>query len=82
MVRTPNHSFEVADRDEAGFRALGELRDRALWHVADAADRAAGHVHDFFAVLRGETAFYLACLNLHAALTAAGAALCVPTPAL
>lgn len=79
-VRKPQHSFEIADRDEAGFRALGELRDRALWHIADAADQAAGHVHDFFEVLRGETAFYLACLNLHAALDAVGAPLCLPTP--
>ena len=80
-VRKPNHSFEIPDRDEGGFRVLGELRDRALWRVADAADQAAGHVHDFFEVLRVEAAFYLACLALHAALTAAGAPLCLPTPA-
>ena len=80
VVGRPGYSFQIADRDEAGFRALGELRDRALWQVADAADRAAGHVHDFFAVLRGETPFYLGCLALHERLAAAGAALCVPTP--
>ncbi len=79
-VRKPNHSFQIADRDEAGFRALGELRDRALWRVADAADQAAGHVHDFFEVLRGEMAFYLACLRLHERLEAVGVPVCVPTP--
>jgi len=79
-VRKPNHSFEIPDRDEGGFRVLGELRDRALWRVADAADQAAGHVHDFFEVLRGEMAFYLACLNLVAALHERGAPTCVPAP--
>lgn len=79
-VSKPNYSFQIADRDEAGFRALGDLRDRALWRVADAADQAAGHVHDFFEALRGETAFYLACLNLDNRLAAVGAGLCVPTP--
>lgn len=80
IVAKPSYWFEIPERDEGGFRALGELRDRALWRVADAADRAAGHVHDFFQVLRTETAFYLACLNLHARLAAAGMPLCMPTP--
>ena len=76
----PRFSFTVPDRDEAGFKALEELRDRALWRVADAADQAAGHVHAFLDALRGEVAFYLGCLALHERLTTVGMPVCFPQP--
>ncbi|MCL6538222.1 MAG: hypothetical protein K6T28_06530 [Acidothermus sp.] len=57
-------SFQIADRDEAGMRALNELRGRGLNPVADALATAADHVLAFFRALRTELAFYIGCLNL------------------
>jgi hypothetical protein len=80
VLAKPAYSFTIPDRDEAGFRALGALRDRALWRVAHAADRAMEHVLGFFRALRGEVAFYLACVELHRRLTGLGMPLCFPEP--
>ena len=60
------YSFELHPRDEAGARALAEIRGRGINHVADAVARSADHVQSFFTMLRLELAFYLGCLNLHA----------------
>ncbi len=57
-------TYRLADRDEAGARALSELRDRALGAVADAVGQASEHVLDFCRALRSELAFYLGCVNL------------------
>lgn len=70
--RNSKLSFTLPDRDEAGFRALSELRDRGLNLVADAAARSCDHILSFFAQLRRETGFYVACLNLEESLAAAG----------
>jgi hypothetical protein len=67
-------------RDETGARCLAELRDRGLNLVADALSQSADHILDFFAMLRGETGFYIGCLNLHAELTRRGQPLCFPEP--
>lgn len=72
--------FEVHPRDEAGARALGELRDRAIASAAHSLGQAADHVRDFFLMLRAELAFYVGCLNLHEALSHAGYPTCMPTP--
>lgn len=79
-LRKPTFSFTVPDRDEAGFRALDELRDRALWRVADAVDQAAGHVHAFLEALRAEVAFYLGCLALKERLSTLGMPVSMPEP--
>ncbi|TVP67746.1 MAG: DNA mismatch repair protein MutS [Nitriliruptor sp.] len=71
-------SFAIAPRDEAGARALGELRDRGLEATADAVGQAAEHVRSFVTVLRRELAFYIGCLNLHDRLAAHDAPVCIP----
>jgi hypothetical protein len=74
------YSFTIAPRDEAGARALEEIRGRGINHVANAVAQAADHVRSFFSMLRLELAFYLGCLNLHEALERKGEPTCLPTP--
>jgi hypothetical protein len=71
-------AFTIADRDEAGHRALSDLRDRGINLVADAAARSVDHILSFFTLLRTELGFYVGCLNLHQACAARGAALVEP----
>jgi MutS domain V len=75
------YSFNIHPRDDAGARALGDLRDRGLNAVADAVGQAADHVEGFFQALRLELAFYVGCLNLAEALSALGEPICFPEPA-
>ena len=79
-LRRPTFSYTIADRDDAGFRALAELRDRGLVEVAHAAERSMEHVLDFLRSLQVELGFYLGCLNLDRRLTELGAALSFPVP--
>jgi len=73
--------FTIADRDEAGARALSELRDDAIHDVAATAARANDHVVGFFHQLRWEAGFLVGCLNLRDALAEAGVGVCWPVPA-
>ncbi|MFT4297449.1 MAG: hypothetical protein QM582_18765 [Micropruina sp.] len=73
--------FTLPERDEAGARALGELRNDALAGLALTMDAAGAELAGFFAQLRWETGFYLGCLQLHRRLTASGVAICWPEPA-
>lgn len=73
-------TFHIADRDEAGFRALSELEDRAVNDVANALAQSRDHVVGFFAQLRTELAFYVACLNLYERITQDGQDICFPSP--
>jgi DNA mismatch repair ATPase MutS len=59
------YSFTLHPRDESGFRALSELRDRGIGLVANALAHSTGHVRSFFDILRTELAFYVGCVNLH-----------------
>ncbi|HXF93963.1 MAG TPA: hypothetical protein VNK46_14515 [Nitrospiraceae bacterium] len=77
----PAYTFRIADRDEAGHRALSELRDRGIDPAANALAQSSDHILGFFQTLRAELAFYLGCLNLHDRLTAKGEPLCFPKPA-
>ena len=77
--RTP-YSFEIAERDESGHRALREFQNRGIASTAAAIERSVGHVQRFFALLRSEIGFYLGCLRLRSRLTAAGLAVGWPTP--
>lgn len=73
-------TFRIADRDEAGARALSELRDRGLNLVANAMAQSTEHILSFFEMLRTELAFYIGCLNLMDQLDAIGAVTCFPNP--
>ena len=77
--RSP-YSFELPERDESGLRALRDFENRGIASAARAVERSVGHVQRFFSLLRSEVGFYLAGLRLRVALTAAGLAVCLPTP--
>ncbi|HEY1258281.1 MAG TPA: hypothetical protein VH397_07145 [Xanthobacteraceae bacterium] len=78
--RRHSYSFRLHERDEAGGRILGEIKDRGLSLVANAAGQAVDHIVSFMRMLRVELAFYVAGLNLHDRLTAAGGPICFPEP--
>jgi len=73
--------LRIPDGDEAGSRALEELRDRGINRVADSLARSRDHVLDFLSSMRFELAFYIGCVNLHERLAAVGAGLCLPQAA-
>jgi hypothetical protein len=74
------YTFQLPERDEAGARALSELRDRGIQYVANALAEATEHVEAFFQMLRVELAFYVGCLNLHERLVALGVPTSFPVP--
>ncbi len=74
----PSYSFQIHPRDEAGAKALQEIRSRGLVSVAVAVSQSADHVRGYFTVLQRELAFYQACRNLHARLLAKGEPTCFP----
>jgi hypothetical protein len=72
--------YQIADRDEGGFRALTELRDRGVSLVASALAQSTDHILSFFGMLRLELGFYIGCLNLRDQLARKGASTCFPEP--
>ncbi len=74
------YSFHIAERDDAGARALSSLRDRGINLAANALARSADHILSFITALRTELAFYMGCLNLHRQLTDKGEPVCLPVP--
>lgn len=68
----PDPTFRIAERDEAGANAVGELRGRGINLVADALARSTDHILSFFDMLRSELGFYIGCLNLAETLADAG----------
>jgi DNA mismatch repair ATPase MutS len=78
--RPPAFTFYIGERDEAGARALGELRDRGLNLVANAVAQSADHILAYLLLLRTELAFYLGAVNLHRELTQRGVPVCFPVP--
>jgi DNA mismatch repair ATPase MutS len=73
--------IQVAERDQAGMRALSQIRERGINSVANALAQSGDHVVGFFELLRAELAFYVASLNLHAALQRGGTPVTFPRPA-
>jgi hypothetical protein len=71
-------TYRLDDRDENGFRILGELRGRGVSLVASALAQSSDHVLDFFAMLRLELGFYVACLNLRDRLAGKHEPICLP----
>jgi DNA mismatch repair ATPase MutS len=75
-----SYTFVIADRDEAGSRALTDLNNRGLNHAANALAQSNDHILSFFKMLRTELAFYIGCLNLNERLTQMSEPICFPTP--
>lgn len=75
-----SYRFTLADRDEAGARALSELRDDALYQVAKMLAEATEHMIGFFRQLQWEAGFYVGCLQLYEQLQACGVQVCWPEP--
>ena len=78
--RPPAYTYRLDPRDEAGARALSDLRDRGISLVANAAAQSAEHVLSFLVMLRTELAFYLGCVTLYRQLAQKGVPVCFPNP--
>lgn len=77
--KPPVYAFYIADRDEAGARALTELNDRGIDIVANTLAQSTDHVLSFFKMLQTELAFYIGCLNLYKQLSQISAPMSFPT---
>jgi len=75
------YSFSIHPRDEAGVKALENLRNRGIGKVANVLAQSADHLDGFFKRLRAELAFYVGALNLYEELVRLGGAVCFPQPA-
>lgn len=71
-------TYEVDDRDEAGQRALSDLRGQGICDVAAALAQSTDHISGFFTMLRRELAFYIGSLNLQDQLAQKREPLCFP----
>jgi len=80
FLRGPVYEYQIADRDESGFRALSELRGRGISLVAAALGQSTDHLLSFFRMLRSELGFYVGCLNLRDRLGGKGEPICFPEP--
>jgi DNA mismatch repair ATPase MutS len=78
--KPPVYTFDIHPRDENGFRALSELRDRGINLVANALAQSTDHIRNFFTMFRTELAFYVGCLNLYEQLAQKGEPMCFPLP--
>ncbi len=76
--RKAGYVYEISERDEAGFQALAEIRDRGVAVVAARLGQAAQQVLGFFSMLRVELGFYVGCLNLRDRLAARAAPTAIP----
>lgn len=75
-----SYTYEVAERDEAGFNALSELRSEGIASVAVALAQSTDDILSFFKMLRSELAFYVGCINLREQLSRKGESVCLPVP--
>ncbi len=73
-------SFEIGDRDEAGHRAVADLKAMGVSSTAVTLARSTAHVVRFFALTRAEVGFYLACVALRERLARAGLGVALPHP--
>ncbi len=77
---SPGYTYRIAERDQAGAQALGELRNQGINLVADAVAQSVDHIMGFFTQLRWEAGFYLGCAHLHQTLGGRGIPVCQPDP--
>jgi hypothetical protein len=75
-----SYVYEIAERDEGGYRALAELRSQGIARIADALAQATEHILAFFNMLRLESGFYVGCLNLRDRLSEKAEPMCLPEP--
>lgn len=75
-----SYSFMISERDDAGVRALGDIKDRGINAVACALAESTEHIESFFQMLQNELAFYLSCIHLEEALSSFGSPIVFPTP--
>ena len=80
LGRQEGYTFHLHPRDEAGARALSELRDQGVNLAANALAQSMDHISSFFQMLRTELAFYVGCLNLHETLEKLAVPACFPEP--
>jgi DNA mismatch repair ATPase MutS len=80
LHREPGHTYHLHPRDEAGYRALSELRDQGVNQVANALAQSTDHILSFVHMLRTELAFYIGCLNLQRQLAELQEPTCFPVP--
>ncbi|HPH98650.1 MAG TPA: hypothetical protein PKW33_21960 [Anaerolineaceae bacterium] len=78
--KSPTYSFMISERDDAGARALGDLKNIGVNSAANALAQAAEHVENFFNMLRNELAFYVGCINLKNQLEQIGNPIAFPVP--
>lgn len=78
--KSPVYSFTISERDDAGARALGELKDIGVNSVANALAQATEHIQNFLNMLRNELAFYVGCINLKEQLEQIGSPITFPVP--
>jgi hypothetical protein len=71
-------SYTIAPRDDSGATDLSKRRDRAINEATNALAQAAEHLEGFFAMLKGELAFYVGNLNLVDRLREIGVPICIP----
>ncbi len=62
--KQPIYSFTIHPRDDAGTRAIGELKDRGINQVANALAQSTDHIDSYLKMIRVELAFYIGCINL------------------
>lgn len=74
------YTIRLHPRDEAGYRALSNLRDQGQVIAATALGCSVEHILAFFTMLRIETGFYVAALNLRNALSELKAPVTMPVP--
>ncbi len=70
--------YEVDSRDEAGLRALSDLRVEGIGRIAAAIAQSMDHILGFFSMLRLELGFYIGCLNLRDRLAQKQEPICFP----
>jgi len=78
--KPPAYTYKLHPRDENGFRALSELREKGINLVANALAQSTDHILSFFNLLRTELAFYVGCLNLQGQLAQMGEPISFPRP--
>jgi hypothetical protein len=72
------YTLHLHPRDEAGGRALSELRNRGLSLAARALGQSVDHILSFFQMLRTEVAFYIGGVNLSERLAGLGLTSVIP----